>query len=109
MVYLELTMGLPRNKVKEAWQCYQKVMEHDKEVVEKVGGKYIGYWSTEYGKIGEITIMVAYPNLEVREKALQAFWQVEDATLAEGVAQWAGYTPQATVRVLRPLPGSPLQ
>ena len=108
MVYVELTMEVARNKVQEALQCYQsKILPWDKENVEKVGGKLIGYWYTEYGKTGEITMMVAYPNLDAREKVLQAFWQ--NTELQKGLADWFGYTPRATVRVLRPAAFSPLE
>lgn len=109
MVYLQLTMEVARNKVQEAWQCYRnKVLTWDKESVEQVGGKYLGYWYTEYGRTGEITILVAYPNLEAREKVLEAVWQVKDEELKKGLAEWAAYVPTATVKVLRPLPMSPL-
>ena len=61
MVYLQLTAQVPRGKVKEIWAYYRdKIMAYDKSCVEKVGGKYIGYWHTEYPTEGEITIMVAY-------------------------------------------------
>lgn len=110
MVYLLLTMELPRNKVKEAWKVYQdKVLKFDKESVEKVGGKYIGYWCTEYGKIGEINFMVAYPSLDVREEFMEKFWEVQTEELKKGLAEWVAYVPHATVKVMRPLPGSPLQ
>ena len=103
MVYVQLTFELPRNKVREAWQVYQdKLMQYDKKCMEKVGAKFIGYWYTEYGRLGEITILAAYPSLDVREKVLEMFSQ------AEGVAEWMAYTPTATVKVLRPLPSSPL-
>ena len=108
MVYVEFTMEVARNKVQEALRCYQdKFLPWDKENVEKVGGKLIGYWYTEYGKTGEIIMMIAYPTLDAREKLLQALWQDEE--LQKELADWFGYTPTATVRVLRPAPFSPLQ
>ena len=110
MVYLLLTMELPRNKVKEAWNIYEsKVLKFDKEGVEKVGGKYIGYWYTEYGRTGEINFMVAYPSLDIREKFIETFWDVQDEELKKGLAEWAAYVPYATVKVMRALPRSPLQ
>ena len=110
MVYLQLTMELPRNKVREAWQFYKnKIQKFDKECVEKVGGKYIGYWATEYGKIGEITVLVAYNNLEDRERLLELFFEHKDEKFQKDLEEWLSYTPTATVKVMRPLPGSPLQ
>lgn len=110
MVYLQVIAELPRNKVQEAWQLYQnKVMKWDKECVEKVGGKYLAYWYTEYGRIGEITFLVAYPNLEARERVLTSFIEHADADIKKGIEEWMAYTPHATVKVMRPLPQSPLQ
>ncbi len=110
MVYMQVTMDLPRNKVNEAWQLYQsKVHEWDKGCVERVGGKYIGYWCTEYGKTGEITFLLTYPDLEAREKFLKLFWEGGDEELKKGIKEWAAYVPYSTVKVMRPLPGSPLE
>ncbi len=110
MVYIQITVDLPRNKVNEAWQLYQsKVMTWDKECVKKVGGKYIGHWYTEYGKTGEITFLVAYPNLEAREELLKLFWEAGDEEIKKGIEEWLSYVPYATVKVMRPLPGLPLE
>ena len=109
MVYVELILELPRNKVREAWQVYQdKVMQYDKECVEKVGGRFVGYWYTEYGRLGEITILHAYPSLDAREEVLEMIWQSQDEEFRKGLAEWAAYVPMATAKVLRPLPSSPL-
>ncbi len=107
MVYVQMTMEIPRNKIQEAWQIYQeKIMEWDKKLMENVGGKHIGYWYTEYGKTGEITLLLAYPSLDVREKVLEAMREVQDEEVRKGLAEWMTYVPNATVKVLRPLPSS---
>ena len=72
------------------------------------GGKYIGYWYTEYGKVGEINILAAYPNLDAREKVLRLFWQSQDEEFQKRLAEWVAYVTTATVKVMRPLTGSPL-
>lgn len=110
MVYVQVKMGVARNKIKEAWQVYQsRVMEWDKSCVKRVGGKYIGYWYTEYGNTGEITFLVCYPDLGAREKLLELFWETGDEEIKEGIAEWLSYVPHASVKVLRALPGSPLE
>ncbi len=110
MVYLEIVTEIPRGKVQEAWDYYKsKIMKFDKESVEKVGGKYIGYWYTEYGKEGEITVLVAYKNLEDREKLLDLMFNQWGKQFLKDYETWAAYTPIRTVKVLRPFPESPLQ
>lgn len=110
MVYLQITAEVPRGKVQEIWGYYRdKIMKYDKECVEKVGGKYIGYWHTEYGREGEITIMVAYKNIEDREKLLDLMFGTKDKKFHKEYEVWAAYTPYRTVKVMRPFPESPLQ
>ena len=109
MVYVQLTLEVPRHKVREAWEFYQnKVMQFDKDCVEKVGGRYIGYFYTEIGRIGEIIIMVAFPSLDARAKALESFWEAQDEEHKKIAAEWGTWAPYATVKAMRPLPGSPL-
>lgn len=110
MVYLQITAEVPRGKVQEIWAYYRdKIMKYDSECVEKVGGKYIGYWHTEYGREGEITIMVAYKNIEDREKLLELMFGTKDEKFHKEYEVWAAYTPYRTVKVMRPFPESPLQ
>ncbi len=108
MVYVELMFEVPRTKVQQALQSFKNTaLRWDKEYTEKLGGKLIGCWYTAYGKVGEITLMVAYPTLESREQVLQAFQQ--DAAAQQEAAEWFAYSPNATIRVLRPAFFSPLQ
>ena len=107
MVYVELTFVVPRDKVQEALDGYQRILPWDKECFEKVGGKLIGCWYTRYGRLGEITTMLAYPNLDAREKAIQMF--TEGAKRHKEVTDWWALTPSVTVRVLLPATYSPLQ
>lgn len=110
MVYLQITAEVPRGKVQEIWAYYRdKIMKYDRECVEKVGGKYIGYWHTEYGREGEITIIVAYKNIEDREKLLELMFGTKDEKFHKEYEVWAAYTPYRTVKVMRPFPESPLQ
>ena len=110
MVYVRVKMSVVRNKVKEAWAIYQsKVMAWDKSCVEKVGGKYIGYWYTEYGDNGEITFLVRYPDLNAREEMAKIFWESGDEKVRQGIEEWLTYVPKANVKVLKSLPGSPLE
>lgn len=110
MLYILLTMELPRNKVNEAWTIYQeKLLKWDKECVERFGGKYIGYFNTEYGMTGEISFLVAYPSLEAREKVVELYEQYKDEMIKKASEEFRTYTPKATVKVMRPLPMSPLQ
>ncbi|MBC7804219.1 MAG: hypothetical protein H7Y16_10115 [Candidatus Parcubacteria bacterium] len=110
MVYLQLTAEVPRGKVQEIWAYYRdKIMAYDKACVEKVGGKYIGYWQTEYPTEGEITIMVAYEKIEDREKLMKLMFGTKDEKFHKEYEVWAAYTPRRTVKVMHPFPESPLR
>ena len=110
MVYLHLCVETPRGKLREIWDHYQKhVMKIDRETVEKVGGKYIGYFYTEYGNMNEINFLVAYPNLEARQKMLELYHAYEDEEFQKQLAKWYDYSPKVTVKVMRPLAESALQ
>jgi len=110
MVYIQITAEVPRGKVEEAWNYYKtKIMKFDKECVEKVGGKYIGYWYTEIGNEGEITIMVAYNSLGDREKLLDLMFGTKDEKFLKDYEVWAAYTPIRNIKVMRPFPESPLE
>ncbi len=110
MVYVQFIAQFPPNKVPETWQLYEdKVMKWDKQCVEKEGGKYIAYWYTEYGSMGEVTFLVAYPNLEARERVLTSFIEDADAETRKAIEEWMAYISHVTVKVMRPLSQSPLQ
>ena len=110
MVYLQVIAQVPRGKVQEIWAYYRdKIMAYDRQCVEKVGGKYIGYWHTEYPTEGEITIMVAYPKLDDRERLMELMFGNMEEKFRKEYEVWANYTPHRTVKVMRPFPESPLK
>ena len=108
MVYIELKLKVPRHKVMEIFRIYQeKVLPWDQGALEKLGGKFIGCWYTEYGDLGEITQLHAYPDLETREKLLKEL-HANEKFLKES-AEYRDLTPFGTIKVLRPAPFSALQ
>lgn len=110
MVYVRVKMSVARNKVKEAWEVYRnKVMKWDRACVQQVGGEYIGHWYTEYGDTGEIVFLVRYPDLAARDEMSKLFWEGGDVAVKKGLDEWLAYVPQANVKVMKSLPGSPLE
>lgn len=110
MVYVEITIEIPRHRVREALEAFEKnAFPWDEAAMQKVGARTIGCWHTLDGRQGEITFLLAYPSLAEREKLLSLGDQdAELSNWVKGVWQ-AKYSPFATVKVLRPAPFSPLQ
>ena len=102
MIYLEVVFQVvPSNKVGEALKIFEeRIFKKEKELIEQVGGKYIGVWTTDIGNIGEITMMVAYPDMVARENFHRAFTQ--DSEILNTLADFRALASSATVRILRP-------
>ena len=89
-------------------QFYQdNIYERDVEHIHKVGGKLIGCWSTQYGRVGEVTFLFAYPDLEARQRLLES--SSSDDEWQKDLKGWFECTPSVTVKVMRPTTWSPLQ
>ena len=111
MIYVEIRIKLPRNRVQEALDAWAATgARWDEENMQKVGAKVIGCWSTQYGaKAGEITFLMAYPNLEARDE-LQGVIRKDPAFAKWMTEVWREkYAGEARVRVLKPAPFSALQ
>ena len=108
MVYVELVGEISRARLKEALQFYKdNIYERDSENIGKAGGKLIGCWSTQYGRVGEVTFLLAYPDLEVRQRMLES--SSSDDKWQKDLRGWFEYCPSVTVKVMRPTTWSPLQ
>src|SRR4051812_36978166 len=104
MIYVEIRIKLPRNRVQEALDAWAKTgAEWDEQNMRKVGGRVIGCWSTQYGsKAGEITFLMAYPTLEARDD-LQTVIRADPEFSKWMTSVWREkYASDARIRVLKP-------
>jgi len=111
MIYVEITYQVvPRYKTKEALQSFaEDLYSRDKEHIESVGGKVIGMWTTDIGKAGEVTMLVAYPSLDARVKMAEVAAKDTEFQKAVASSKWMALTHYSSVKVLRPTAFSPLQ
>jgi len=109
MIYVQLTLEVPRGKVQEALRSFQtKGLNTEKKNLESVGAKLVGCWYTKFGRVGEITMLFAYPSLEAREKVVKA--ASRDAEFKKwSEEEWYEYTRFGDMKVLVPANFSPLQ
>lgn len=111
MVYVEIRIKLPRHRVQEALEVWgSKGAKWDEENMHKLGSRVVGTFYTEYGsKAGEITFLMAYPTLDMREDLIAMI--KKDPEFSKWMKEvWrVQYAADARVRVLRPAPFSALQ
>jgi hypothetical protein len=111
MIYVEIRIKLPRHRVQEALEAWGATgAKWDEENMHKLGCKVVGCWSTQYGaKRGEITFLMAYPTLEMRDQLHAAIQK--DKTFSKWMTEvWREkFAADARVRVLKPAPFSPLK
>ena len=108
MIYVMTTIETPRGRAKEYLEFWgKKVYPFDEENYGKAGARFVGMWYTEYPNPGEITVIVAFPSLDVRDKGWQAAYENEE--WLKNATEWLGMTPKATLRVMKPASFSPEQ
>ena len=107
MIHILFTLEVPRRKVNEMLEFFgKKLFSQNQEDIAKVGGKFLGIWSTVWGNMNEITLLVAFPN----EEAYGRVWELPQAEeYKKALAKWHELSPKATTKVMRPASFSPLQ
>jgi len=76
-------------------------------ILERHGGKVIGIWRTVIGQSNQLTFILAYDDLGHRERVWDAFGR--DPEWVEKGPTVFSLVERINNRILRPVPGSPLQ
>ena len=83
----------------------QRFGEIPMKLFEKYGAKVVGVWQTRIGPGPEVVYILAFDDLAHREKVFDAMYQDEEFLKYAPTAEVASFT----IRIVRPLPYSPLQ
>jgi len=74
---------------------------------EKAGGKFVGAWRTTTGNMYEVTTMLAFENMEQRDKSMAAISQNKEFMALSRKRE--AMLVSATSKLMTPLPMSPLK
>jgi len=109
MIYLESIYDvIPRNKVAEALQLHKDIVfPLDKGYFDKAGAKFVGIWHTDVGRIGQIKVVTAWPDLATRAQVDKEFGA--EPKNKDMLQEWFALTPTATRTLWFPASHSPLQ
>ena len=87
--------------------AYREIENDLKNSAEKFGIKTIGSWSTVYGNVNEVTLLVAYEDMGKLEKSNMAMMQ--DKEFQSAVGKLAPFIVSQTRKLMMPTPASPLK
>jgi hypothetical protein len=87
--------------------AYLEIENDLKRVAEKFGAKTIGSWSTVYGDVNEVTLLVAYEDMGILEKSNMAMMQ--DKEFQAITQRLLPFIMSQHRKLMMPTPASPLK
>ncbi|MFC1944648.1 NIPSNAP family protein [Chloroflexota bacterium] len=104
MIYFQTNMMMSPGKSQE----FNEILgQHLAPVMDKYGGKLIGSWETAVGTLNEITDLWAFNSMGHFEEAMKSFGR--DPELRPYLITLQSLVVSETMKLLRPLPCSPLK
>jgi hypothetical protein len=104
MIYMESVLTVQPTKMAAAIQILREL----NAAFEKVGGgKAIGWWQTQIGNVGEITMLTAYDDFAQFQKVNPTLSQNKDYQAITAKVQEVAAA--LTRKIMTPLPDSPLK
>ena len=104
MIYMESCLTVQPTKMAASIQILREL----NSAFDKLGGgKAIGWWQTQIGNVGEITMLTAFEDFAQFQKVTAAMAQNKDYQAA--VAKVQEVAVELKRKIMTPLPDSPLK